>query len=689
MTVARLAPPLAASTAHRTPVAVWYLVAAVALWSPLFHLVKWAWTPDGFVYTWVNGNDAAGWIAAIDSPHHGYLSARDLGKDVNVFYRLDMMAVLYVPYGLLGKLLGIPSAAVLILIETLWNGLCAYAAYRFFKTFLGEERVAVSALILCYGTSGITGVWLVLHWLWNAALFGAWSAPLLPAGWAGENHAMSYEFFEGNALVNLTILNRPNYAIARFFGLYAMILSKLAADRTGESPVKKIRWATLWMALCTYFHPATGMIFCLMLLIFVAMELLRPDTPLDPAEDAKAKKNIRSPFQYRLTLLMPLLGFLAAAVVWQLYKLIPDAADSIKEYVKQLYNADALLMLTGTLPLLGVGLLLLLHATKERTLFALLILSSLAATAGLSEWIIRDNRIWLRALWLSAAALLFIGASVWKRRYLLNRLTATDDARTATLFGLWLWVMMLFSVSPHHDILKVVRTGEAQFGALTGIIEKALEAGNLIYAARFKLGVAVPLAGFTAWWIYRSRLSQPAPHVWIAAALILSMPSALIYIGSVATGRVGYISHDVEDGFTFLRGQPKLNVMCAGETGIYIVNSAKKRALIGGACGVIEYETRVKEVEQFYTATDSLRQRLIETHHIDYIFFGDAERRLSGGANPVAAYPVLYTSGSVSIYSAVRPSQPATTKRTESDGLKKTVQEIRKPERDVLKESLQ
>jgi hypothetical protein len=86
------------------------------------------------------GQRSIGWVWTIESPKQNYLTSILLERDVNIFLRADALAHIFVPYGWIATLLGSPGPIMLMLIEMLWNGLCAWAVYQFFHTFLKKRK---------------------------------------------------------------------------------------------------------------------------------------------------------------------------------------------------------------------------------------------------------------------------------------------------------------------------------------------------------------------------------------------------------------------------------------------------------------------------------------------------------------------------------------------------------------------
>jgi len=100
---------------NKVPRLVWIIVVFATLWSPAVHLFKILNTPDSHTYTFIQGRDPSGWVWAIESPKENYLSSIVLERDVNIFLRAGALAHIFVPYGWVAMLLGIPGPIMLML----------------------------------------------------------------------------------------------------------------------------------------------------------------------------------------------------------------------------------------------------------------------------------------------------------------------------------------------------------------------------------------------------------------------------------------------------------------------------------------------------------------------------------------------------------------------------------------------
>jgi len=634
----------------RVPKLAWMVVAFATLWSPAVHLFKLSNTPDSHTYTFIQGRDPSGWVWTIESPKQNYLTSILLERDVNIFLRADALAHIFVPYGWIATLLGIPGPIMLMLIEMLWNGLCAWALYQFFHTFLKKEKIVCAALMLAYFASGVSGIWLALNWLWQGISTGSWQHAFFLPNWVGEHHVFSFEFYENNQLVMLTSLNRPYYMMARFFGLCALILLHRAYDTAEVKTDKKKIWlASGALFMATFIHPASALIYGVMVVIWTVVHAIAGEKTLPESH------NTRQVLQAGGT---TLLGLIVAAILWKLYQQIPEVKLSVAQYTAQLYNAEAVAVWMGIALLATASFAVLMQHKTHRAFYLLILLSGFAATIGLSEFIIRDYAAKSRAVWLMLSAVLLTVAFFWKRMDIVNWIQAGEKTRTAVLFGSWALAITAISVSPHHDALKVVEQGALNLGALTEPVKKILEIGTNVYAARFKLGIWIPLSGLCAFLLYEYGFKSLKPDVIIAAILVLSLPSQLAYVWRWTCdsgGYMGYIPKSHMRAYKFLKQKEGQNVMCATETGLYILNGAKKRPLLG--YGEDRPKERWYDAIQFFQSRDEdLQRKILRKYKIDYIFLSEHERQLGGTTENLSGYTKIYDYDGVQIFEVASQS---------------------------------
>lgn len=623
------------------------MIVFISLWSPLIHLIRLWLLPEGYEYTFVQGRDPSGWIWAIESPQYGYLSNIVLEKDVSVFQRADALAHIFVPYGWLAQALGISGAAMLIFIEVLWNALAAYATYRFFRVFFKREEVAVTALILTYFVAGISGIIVGFNWLGTGLGTGTWSIGAALSGWSGEHHVRSFELYEGNQLVTITSLNRSYYMMARFFGLFALIrLAEAAVETDPSRRTAALAFSAAHLFWATLIHPASGQLYVVMTLLYVAMQ---------------AVSATEHRFATARRLLTPLLGFAAAAALWLMYQRLWSDNRSVAQYSQQFYNAEPVALWTAMLPMLAVSLWLSMAFPSARTVCVAVTAIGMAATVGLSEFFISTPSVAVRALLLSASLIGALGLLYGKRAYFFSLLAAQGGWQPTVFMGLSFIVITAIAISPHHDIQRVIDAGQLSFGTLTDVIQRILSAGNLVYAARYKLGIWVPLAGLTAGLIYAVLPKRLIPAV-VAALVMLSLPSLFLYTwrwihAETYSGVIRKADAEVIAALKNLSGD---RVMCSVQSGFYITAVAHKRTLLG--YGEDRVEEKGNAFKAFYAAeSDSVRGRILEKYHIDYIYLSAYERQAGGNEKQLESYPVSIESGEVKLYDVRRKITQTTT----------------------------
>ncbi|MDW8465881.1 MAG: hypothetical protein RML35_06780 [Chloroherpetonaceae bacterium] len=413
----------------------------------------------------------ADWHYILKSADNNFLSIHDVEKDVPIWFRPDCHALLFFPFILIGKWFSLPSFVLLISIDILGNFFCALATFFFFQTLLNDERKSLLAFCLVYFSSGATGFIVLLRWVWC----GDFGTAL--HGWVGENHSLGYDLMEGNMVHWTTIIFQPYYLFPRALGLLSVALL-YEAYRTQSR--RKIWASAIYLFLATLIHPQSGLIYGTMVGILMLMQAVQ--------EDAKSLQSIKPA-------LWTLSGLIVAGVLWKLYQRIPDVGEAAKEYMKRMYNADALPLFLAMAPmLLPVTIWTLVH-TKEKVLTLLLSVLILIYGIAVSEWIIRDESVQLRVVSLTIVLLGCLSALFWKRNYVLGLLRLNTPK---VYLGICATVIPIVALSPHHDGLKVLSDLESMLGMFSSIVAALLKALKLIYAAPFRLGIAVPLAGLLA-----------------------------------------------------------------------------------------------------------------------------------------------------------------------------------------------
>lgn len=609
-----------------------HLTAAVAaLWYPLIHLIRFWLTPEGFIYTGVESTDVALFVWTMNAPYLDFSALRDLESTVNIFLRADHMAAILLPYAFITTLFRLPGEVGYTIVLCFWNAVSVYATYRFYLVFLSDARISTVATILSYCLSGISGLVVLLNWAIGGTLSGDFSSALSLSGWIGENHKLSNEFYDGNAITTLTNMSRAHYLIPRVFGLLSLALLHESVMRQASKATLAL--SAVFMLLCTLFHPASGLVYAMMFAVLFGFYVLQGND----AVKSRALRNIVFPFS----------GFLVATIYWQYYRTIPEAKKLIDTYLQILYNADPLPLLFATIPTLGV----ILYVVFQRLALWKVLLALLALVlwlVGLSEFVISSQSVGIRAGLLSA--MLFCAGFFFfiTRAQILSALR-NPRWQYGVLMLTWAVLALIVSASPHHDLRTVLYTIQSESG-LIAALRKISDVGNMLFAARFKLGIWIPLIGAFTFFVYQQ--SAKVRKAILVVVFVITLPSSLIYLSHTCSQ--GYILEEEFAAYSFLKTQSGENVMCASESGIFLPNIALKRSF-GTFASDANWHTHRHDMQAFYqTDSDSLRHLLIEKYRIDFIVVGRPERKL--GATPLRFehYPKLFEQGETAIYKTQR-----------------------------------
>ncbi|MGQ9806137.1 MAG: hypothetical protein ACUVRP_08680 [Chlorobiales bacterium] len=603
----------------------WGLIFFVSLWSPILHFIRWACTPNEHSYFFFLNQDLADWHYILKSADNHFLSIHDIQADIPIWLRPDAHSLLFFPFILIGKYLSLPSSLLLIFIDFLGGFFCAFATYFFFQTLFNDSKKSLTAFTLVYFTSGITGLIILLRWM------GVGDLSLAARGFVGENHSLGYDLMEGNMVHWTTILFRPYYLFPRAFGLLSIALLYKAY----RSPNTKILVLSAFcLFIATLIHPQSGLIYGAMVFVLLLIQLT--------CQTGRFFHRI-SPALWTIS------GLILAAVLWKLYQRIPDVDEAVKEYVKRMYNADAVPLFFAIFPMLLPAIFLVLYQTKEKVFFLVLFLIMTIYGIATSEWIIREERIFLRIILLFLSFSGLVVSIVWKRKYLLSLLRS---GHLKVFFGFCLLLTVAISLSPHHDGLKVLNHSANLPGAL--ILKPIMNVLSLIYAAPFRLGIAVPLAGFltTLLWNAPSHFQR----ISFITTYSFSACSIFFYLFFIISNPSGYLGKNEQQAMLFLKTLAGNTVLCSSESSQFIIQLSQKRTLIGGIAGVLNVSERQEDISKMYHASspDDL-QHYLQKYKIDYIFVSNYERKLGINEPLFFNFPLLYDKDGVKIYHAAQP----------------------------------
>lgn len=600
------------------------LIILVSLASLLIYFMRWFLTPDGYSYYFFHNQDIADWHYILKSADNHFLSIHDIHRDIPIWFRPDCHTLLFMPFILIGQLFSLPSFILLISIDVIGNLFCAFATLYFFQTLFNDERKSLLAFCLTYFSSGITGLIVICRWAW----LGDFSTAL--HGWVGENHSLGYDLMEGNMVHWTTILFRPYYLFPRAFGLLAISFlykSYLSPKKTYFA----ISLTCLFFA--TLIHPQSGLIYGAMTVILLLIHLARSPLLL---------------FQRLKPALWTIGGLIFAAILWKLYQRIPDVDEAVKEYLKRMYNADAVPLFFAIFLMIIPSIILVLLRTKEKAFFMILFTSMTVYGVAVSEWIIRTESVLLRFTLLCLSLTSIIFCIAWKRNYLLT-LLRSDNVKV--FLGICVLVIVGTSLSPHYDGIKVLQRQPDAFGSLSSFLMPLLNTLSLIYAAPFRLGIMVPLAGLITLLVFD--VPQRIRFSLLTSIFSISVLSILLYLFILLSSNSGYLKHSDRDAMAFLKTLPGRNVLCSSESSLFIIQIAQKHTLLGGVAGVIDLLERKEDLVNMYrTSSEETRLHFLRKYQIDYIFLSDYERELGASDSTFQRFKMTYDNGSVKIYSA-------------------------------------
>ncbi len=599
----------------------WFLFIFISLWSPLIHLIRWALTPEGYTYYFFFNQDSADWHYILKSADNRFLSIHDVEKDVPIWFRPDAHAILFFPFILLGKLFSLPSFILLISIDILGNFFCAFATYFFFKTFFSDSQKSLLAFLLVYFSSGIIGLIVLLRW----AFLGDFGLALY--GWVGENHSLGYDLMEGNMVHWTTIIFRPYYIIPRGFGLLSVALLYKAYH---HNPSRHYLFlSSLFLFLAALIHPQSGLIFGAMAFILLISQIVQKE---------KTLLDRLTPFFWTIS------GLILAAIFWKGMQRIPDVDEAVKEYLKRIYNADPVPLFFAVATLLIPIFFIILFKVREKIFFLFLVFLMLIYGIAVSEWFIRDESISLRITLLTIFLLGTLATLFWKRTYLVERLKHTDPK---VYFGLCTFIILLIAISPHHDAVKILRKNTQLFGIFHSIILSFFETLSLIYAAHFRLGVAISLAGLLTALIWT--LSSKARQFVLATVFSISAVSILIYLYLLIFG-ASYLHNDEREAMLFMKSLDGKTVLCSPNTSEYLIQIAQKRTLLGGVAGILNLEQRSKDLLTAYQTADAqVQDEILKKYRIDYIYFGLKEMSFSDN-KAFSDFQIIFKNRSVTVF---------------------------------------
>jgi hypothetical protein len=210
---------------------------------------------------------------------------------------------------------------------------------------------------------------------------------------------------------------------------------------------------------------------------------------------------------------------------------------------------------------------------------------------------------------------------------------------------------MTFSIatSPHHDAVKILRKDAELFGAFSSIALSFFETLSLIYAAHFRLGITISLAGLLTALIWT--LSSQARKTVLVSVFSVSAISISIYLYLLIFGKNGYLHNEEREAMLFLKSLDGKAVLCSPNTSEYMIQIAQKRTLLGGVAGVLNLEQRSTDIQTCYQTSDiQTMHDILKKYRIDYVYFGPKEKQFSSPTTSFSEFPVIFKNKSVMIF---------------------------------------
>jgi hypothetical protein len=177
---------------------------------------------------------------------------------------------------------------------------------------------------------------------------------------------------------------------------------------------------------------------------------------------------------------------------------------------------------------------------------------------------------------------------------------------------------------------------------------------------RLMVGLEIPIAilaiyglatlqnQWSAWWKKR----------YFVILLMLIIPTNMLvltagYFGALKQDPIMYISRDEANAFAWIRTRTRTTtvVLASPTIGTFIPAQTGRRVVYGHPLETIHADQEKQSVLDFYSGklSTSDEKRYLNTHHIEYIFYGPREKMM-GTTSLIESYPVAFQSGSVQIF---------------------------------------
>ena len=557
---------------------------------PAFYLVFQLLAPRGFVFSGMVDGDDGTLMAVVVSVNHNLEGLWALEEPKNIFLNPNMSSpFLFVPLGYLAKFLGDQFLLVFQVSRFLGALFFLISTYIFLKEFFGEKRAFRIFLLFClsFGLGGLL------------FLTQKTAVPRVP--WVGMWQPLTYEMFEGAGLIPLTALGRPYYTITLACGFLSLIFLKK----------EKFLWGGFLLGSAFLLYPTLGVAFgaISVLYILVTKGLRQNWSPVflyfrsnpDVNRGEERKEDSKGGYSFGRNWSPILLYYLISAVgVLPWIGAYLTDSTMFQFYSDRRIAARPLALLISVATHLPFAALVIYEGLKRKKHF--LVLASLLAIFLLGP------KIPLRSFLRYASFLGFLGFLVFELR-----------AKKELLF-FTLWFLGAFFMA----VLPPQRT--------------------IFFPARFMLVVWLPLVILSYLGMEKLvELTKNKISVGFLAALliVLTFPSAAFFSTRFLRKPLeptdwpllpDYLFVNEMQAHKFLKDQPDGVVFCSEEIGMNLPVLTGKKSVLGREPVVRDHKIKMADYGRFFSDGSGAfdRQEIIEKYGIDYIYFGEYERVVSG-----------------------------------------------------------
>ncbi len=184
---------------------------------------------------------------------------------------------------------------------------------------------------------------------------------------------------------------------------------------------------------------------------------------------------------------------------------------------------------------------------------------------------------------------------------------------------------------------------------------------------RFTLAIQLPMAVMALYWFAdvaipylrrRSRRYRSTVLVYLCFAVLSTVIVYITWIGA-AVKTVNQYDSDILAVWNWIRQNTDVDAVfyTTFEAGGKLVANTGRRVQIGHWYETMDYETKLHEVEQFYSANtnDSQRSDILRTRHADYLYYDPREHGAQDWKpTQTDTLAAVYQSETITIYKVVR-----------------------------------